>query len=405
MRILSIESSCDETSAAVVELVDNQVIVHSNITATSLLTHAKTGGIIPENAAREQVKYIIPVIIQALLRSCHSEAQTKNPKDEILHYIQDDKEKNSRKARTILEKDIDAIAVTYGPGLIGSLLVGVETAKTLSYVFNKPLIPVNHLLAHIFANFITTTNDSQPTTNKAQVSSQKLEVISYPFIGLIVSGAHTDLLYFKSVTDYKWLGGTRDDAAGECFDKCARLLGFDYPGGPKISTLAKKGNAKNIKLPKLMTDDNFDFSFSGLKTAFMNIVRLEFEISKTPTKDGYSWIHANINNLPSDKQQLLYDLCAALEETIIEVLIRKTLKAAEKYDCKTILLGGGVSANQTLIEKLKLEARSQLPEAHIFAPEKKYCTDNGAMVGAYALLNPAMVNWSKVSANPNLYFD
>lgn len=387
MRILSIESSCDETSAAVVELKNNKVIVHSNITATSLDIHAKTGGIIPENAAREQVKYIMPVITKALneSRSMNNESWST--------------------AKNILESDIDAIAVTYGPGLIGSLLVGVETAKTLSYTFNKPLIPVNHLLAHIFANFIRTTNDSQLTTNKEHVGSQKLEVVSYPFIGLIVSGAHTDLLCFNSVIDYKWLGGTRDDAAGECFDKCARLLGFDYPGGPKISLLAEKGNANNIKLPKIMNDEDFDFSFSGLKTAFMNIVRREFEISNTPTKEGYSWIHANITNLPIEKQQLLYDLCASLEQTIIEVLVRKTLKAAEKYNCSTILLGGGVSANNTLLEELKLEVISRKLEAEIFSPEKKYCTDNGAMIGAYALLNPVEVSWKKVFAKPDLYFD
>ncbi len=363
MKILSIESSCDETSAAVVEKTDTTITVHSNVTATSLLTHAKTGGIIPENAAREQVKYIMPVITKAL---CESEGLKSDS------WID---------AKEILEKEIDAVAVTFGPGLIGSLLVGVETAKTLSFVFNKPLIPVNHLLAHLFVNFVSV----KPV---------------FPFIGLIVSGAHTDLLYFKSVQEYKWLGGTRDDAAGECFDKCARLLGFDYPGGPKISQLAEKGNAKNIKLPKLMTEDNYDFSFSGLKTSFSNIVRKEFKTVKTPTNEGYSWMHAEIDNLSKEKQQLLCDLCASLEETIVEVLVRKATKASEEFNCPTILLGGGVSANQTLIKKLQ-----ENKDLTIIAPERKYCTDNGAMVGAYALLNPVEVSWKKVFANPNLYFD
>ncbi len=386
MKILSIESSCDETSAAVVENLNNNLVVLSNITATSLLTHAKTGGIIPENAAREQVKYIIPVITQALLESKKETISTNE-------------EKNYTRAQKILKQEIDSIAVTYGPGLIGSLLVGVETAKTLAFISSKPLIPVNHLLAHLFANFITTPNNSQITTNKKQVSSQQLEVISYPFIGLIVSGAHTDLLYFKSITEYKWLGGTRDDAAGECFDKCARLLGFDYPGGPKISELAQKGNAKNIKLPRLMKDNNFDFSFSGLKTAFMNIVRNEFEVSKTPTLDGYTWTHAKIDGLSPEKEQMLYDLCAALENTIVEVIVRKTLKAAEKYNCSTIVLGGGVAANTKLTQELKNQNGIKL-----FVPEKVYCTDNAAMVGAYALLNPEEKPWKKVFANPNLYF-
>lgn len=363
MRILSIESSCDETSAAVVEKDTGKIKVLSNVTATSLTTHAKTGGIIPENAAREQVKYIIPVVTQALNESNGNTSQDWQP------------------AREILKNDIDAIAITYGPGLIGSLLVGVETAKTLSFTLNKPLIPVNHLLAHLFANFID-------------------QEIKFPFIGLIVSGAHTDLVYFKSVEDYEWLGGTRDDAAGECFDKCARLLGFDYPGGPKISQLAEKGDPKKIYLPKLMTDDSFDFSFSGLKTAFMNIVRREFETTKTPTKDGYAWVHAEVKNLSAEKQQLLYDLCAVLEDTIIEVIIRKTLKATEKYQCSTILLGGGVAANSKLTETLRKQKDMQ-----IFIPEKKYCTDNGAMVGAYALLNPKEKSWKDIHANPQLYFD
>lgn len=386
MKILAIESSCDETSASVVELLDNHITVHSNITATSLAIHAKTGGIIPENAAREQIKYIMPVITSALISSHRGGTKLQGPQ-------------TWREAKEILEKDIDALAVTYGPGLIGSLLVGVETVKTLSYALQKPVIPVNHLLAHLYANFITTTNHSQLTTNKNGVRGEKLEVPSYPFIGLIVSGAHTDLLYFKSITEYEWLGGTRDDAAGECFDKCARLLGYDYPGGPKISELAQKGNAKNIQLPKLMKDNNFDFSFSGLKTAFMNVVRKEFEVKKTASKEGYSWIQANIHILPKEKQQIIFDLCAALEETIIEVIIRKTLKASIKYSCPTILLGGGVSANKRLTEELIAHK-----ELTVHVPEREYCTDNAAMVGAYALLNPVEVPWKKVTANPNLYF-
>ncbi|MBP7832808.1 MAG: tRNA (adenosine(37)-N6)-threonylcarbamoyltransferase complex transferase subunit TsaD [Candidatus Levybacteria bacterium] len=368
MRVLSIESSCDETSAAVVEKIGSNITVLSNVTATSLLTHAKTGGIIPENAAREQVKFIIPVITEALLASQNIQKSSND-------------HENYTSSQNVLKHKIDTIAVTYGPGLIGSLLVGVETAKTLSYVFNKPLIPVNHLLAHLFANFIDTTPP-------------------FPFIGLIVSGAHTDLLYFKNIHEYEWLGGTRDDAAGECFDKCARILGFDYPGGPKISELAQKGEAQNIQLPKLMKDNNFEFSFSGLKTAFANIVRQEFEVSKKPTQDGYSWTHAKIDNLSNAKEKLLYDLCASLENTIIEVIVRKTLKAAETYNCSTILIGGGVAANTKLTTELKSKKNIEL-----FVPEKKYCTDNGAMVGAYALLNPAEKSWKEVTANPNLYFD
>ena len=365
MRILSIETSCDETSVAVVEKIDDlNVQVLSHVTATSLSLHAKSGGVIPENAARMQVEYIIPTINSALQKASYN----SNPLDFLKHQI-------------------DAIAVTYGPGLIGSLLVGVETAKTLSFALQKPLIPVNHLLGHIYANFIT--NESSPFT-----------LSPFPFIGLIVSGGHTDLLYFKNHNDYKWLGGTRDDAAGECFDKCARLLGYSYPGGPKISELAISGNPKNVLLPKLMVGSDLDFSFSGLKTAFVNFVKKEFETSNSQKNQGYTWMEANINNLSTDKLQLVYDLCASLEYTIVEVLVRKTLMAANMYNVENILLGGGVSANTLLTKTFRTNSNNK----KIFVPEKEFTTDNGAMIGAYAALNPSPVELGLVIANPGLYF-
>lgn len=351
MKVLSIESSCDETSVAVVKIQHNLISVLSNITATSLDLHSKTGGIIPENAAREQVKYIMPVIIKALIES-ESESISK-----------DDKE-NYTRAQKILKQEIDSIAVTYGPGLIGSLLVGVETAKTLSYAFNKPLIPVNHLLAHLFANFI-----SYPT-------------ITFPFIGLIVSGGHTDLLYFKSISEYEWLGGTRDDAAGEALDKIGRLMGLNYPAGPEIEQRAKQATETKIKFKSpIINEDTFDFSFSGLKAEVMRYVQNK--------------------NLPESEKN---EICFAVQKAVIDVLVKKTLSAVKKYNCPTILLGGGVSANQTLLESLNQETKNQNTPAKIFAPEKKYCTDNGAMIGAYALLNPKEKSWKEVVASPNLYF-
>lgn len=398
MKILSIESSCDETSAAVVELVraksrevhhepstnsskkasgkrlgiekdQGNIKVLSNVTATSLPIHAKTGGIIPENAAREQVKYIIPVITRALNKS-------KNMKDD-----------SWETARKILKSDIDAIAVTYGPGLIGSLLVGVETAKTLSFTFNKPLIPVNHLLAHLYANFIERSNERQ--------------AISFPFIGLIVSGGHTDLLVFKDHGNFEWLGGTRDDAAGEALDKIGRLIGLPYPAGAEIeyrAQLFSNSQGLDTKQPRklkrgstsgeplkfhspLMYEQTFDFSFSGLKTEALRFTQ----------KNKLS-------------EELINEVCFAVQNAVIDVLIKKTLKAAKEYNCKTILLGGGVSANSTLREKFESEVRSQKLEVKIFSPEKIFCTDNGAMIGVYALMNPVDVPWKKVCANPELYF-
>lgn len=353
MKILSIESSCDETSAAVVEKKHNKITVLSNITATSLAIHSKTGGIIPENAAREQVKYIIPVITQALNESNENTSQ------------------DWKSAREILQNDIDAIAVTYGPGLIGSLLVGVETAKTLSFMFTKPLIPVNHLIAHLFANFI-----------HSEKNKQTKSTVAFPFIGLIVSGGHTDLLYFESESKSKWLGGTRDDAAGEALDKIGRLLGLSYPAGPEIEARAKLSSNTLLRFKSpLLGNETFDFSFSGLKTEVLRFTQ-KATLSET----------------------VINEVCFAVQKAVIDVLIKKTLKAAEEYNCKTILLGGGVSANNTLREKFESEVRSQKLEVKIFSPEKIFCTDNGAMIGAYALMNPVETPWKKVQANPELYF-
>lgn len=348
MRILAIESSCDETSASVLEEVNQEIHVLSQITATSLSLHAATGGIIPENAARMQVKFIMPTIIEALLKSRKTE----------------DGKKDWDTAREILDKEIDAIAVTYGPGLIGSLLVGVETAKTLSFAFGKPLIPINHLLAHIFANYI----------------NRKKDEITFPFIGLIVSGGHTDLLFFKNPKDYRWLGGTRDDAAGEAFDKIGRLLNLSYPAGPEIESRASTVEKTTIKFHSpIINEDNFDFSFSGLKTEVMRFVE------KTELNEP-----------------LVNEICFATQKAIFDVLIKKTLAAAMKNKCKMILVGGGVSANGTFRHQLTSNAK-QL-ELEILFTEKEYSTDNGAMIGAYALQNIAPVDWKKVSANPELYF-
>ncbi|OIP58040.1 MAG: tRNA (adenosine(37)-N6)-threonylcarbamoyltransferase complex transferase subunit TsaD [Candidatus Levybacteria bacterium CG_4_10_14_0_2_um_filter_36_16] len=355
MRILAIESSCDETGAAVIEKNKTTIKVLSNITATSLAIHAATGGIIPENAAREQVKYIIPTIIKAL---CKSRIVNQESWEE---------------ARIILKKEIDAIAVTHGPGLIGSLLVGVETAKTLSFAFNKPIIPVHHLLAHIYANFIS------PQTS----IPYSLPTNPYPYIGLIVSGGHTDLLYFKSINNYKWLGGTRDDAAGEAIDKIGRLLNLAYPAGPEIEERAKKITKPSIKFKSpLLNSDDFDFSFSGLKTEAMRFIQKNQEIN----------------------EQIKNEVCFAVQKAVVDVLVKKTVRAAELYNTNTILLGGGVSANETLMNEFKLKIENLKLKINVFSPKKTYCTDNAAMIGAYALMNYKPVNWRKIDAMPDLYF-
>lgn len=346
MLLLALETSCDETSCALVELKNNTITVLSEETATSLALHASTGGIIPENAARAQIEYILPTITKTILNY-------KNA-------VKDNSEESFKKSQEFIKENIDGIAITYGPGLIGSLLIGVETAKTLSYVLDKPLYPVNHLLGHLYANYI----------------NRKLTNIIFPFVGLIVSGGHTDILLFNSHTNYTWLGGTRDDAAGEALDKIGRVLELPYPAGPEIerrASLVKKGNVK-FHSP-LINEDNFDFSFSGLKTEAIRFIQKN-EIT----------------------EELKNEICFATQKAIIDVVIKKTKKAAEQYNAKQILVGGGVSANSTL--KNSFES-IDLP---ILFPERKYSTDNGAMIGAYALVNPKEQRWEETVANPQLYF-
>lgn len=341
MIILGIETSCDETSVALIEgnKKNENVQLLSNIVASSLSLHAKSGGIIPEIAAREQIKYIIPVFEKALEES------------------------------KLKRENIDAVAVTVGPGLIGSLLVGVETAKTISYIWGKPIIPVNHLIGHIYANFIEPKLNPKLYTLHAS--------IKFPAIALIVSGGHTDLVLIENHGKIKWLGGTRDDAAGETFDKIGRLLGLPYPGGQYIEKLAKHGNPNKFKFPSPLIDSgDFDFSFSGLKTAvFREIQAIE-----------------QLNN------ETIADISASVQKAIFDVIIKKTIKAVQKYNAKSLLLGGGVAANQNLRDKFELE----IP---FFVPEKRLCTDNAAMIAAAAFYSYKDIPWQKVEANPELYFD
>ena len=333
MLILGIETSCDETAAAVIE---NGTKILSNVVASSVELHQKTGGIIPEVAAREQLKCIVPVINEALAQSSIINHQSL--------------------------KKIDALAVTIGPGLIGSLLVGVETAKTLAYVWNKPLIPINHLQAHLYANWL---EDKNP---------------EFPAIGLVVSGGHTDLVLMKGHGKIKWLGGTRDDAAGECFDKAARVLNLGYPGGPAISAEAEKLKTKNLKLktelPRpMIKEENFDFSFSGLKTAVINFVKKQEAV-----------------DVPA--------LAFEIQEAITDVLVTKTIRAARKHQVKSVLLAGGVAANSRLREKFKLSIRHS--PFVIFQPPPRLCTDNAAYITACAYFNQKFVPWEKVKVEPGL---
>lgn len=376
MKILGIETSCDETGAAVIEESSGDISVKllSNSLATSLVKHAETGGIIPEIAAREQVKFILPVIKEAL----------------------------SQANLAISEKpDIDAIAVTYGPGLIGSLLVGVETAKTLAYLWGIPIIPVNHMYGHIYANFVR-------ENLKFEIRNSKLNIPSFPAIALVVSGGHTDLVLLKAHGELEVLGGTRDDAAGECFDKVGRLLGLNYPAGPVISKWAESGDPKRFPMPRPMWDSkDYDFSFSGLKTHVLNLIK----------KNGWRFdnVYSSNNNEVSHKEEflkktsgqnngLIADLCAGVQKAIIDVLVFKTLNAVKEYEVKSLLLGGGVAANKALSDRFYSEIKNQKLEVSLHIPPAFLCTDNAAMIASAGFYNRNLCSWRDVIADPELYY-
>lgn len=303
MVILGIETSCDDTSASVLE--DGKIL--SSIVSTQMV-HIKHGGVIPELASRAHQKNVIPVIKQALVES----------------------------GKTL--DDIDAVGVTYGPGLIGALLVGVNTAKGLSIGRNIPLIKVNHIEGHIFANFIEN------------------EDLIPPFTVLVVSGGHTELIHIESYEDYKLLGKTRDDAAGECIDKVSKMLGLGFPGGRIIDELAKKGDKKFHKFPRGMSN-SLDFSFSGLKTA----VKVYIE------KHDKEFIKENMENI-----------CASFLESVVDSLSSKLVKAAILSNSKRVVIAGGVSANSRLREILT--QRCLKKGIKVFYSSPKYCTDNAAMI-------------------------
>jgi len=396
MIILGIETSCDETAAAVLEGSPStssgstsRIQILSNVVASSASLQSKYGGIIPEQAAREQIKSIIPVIEEVLSQAFF-------------------KKRLPRPAIGGARNDgvgVDAVAVTYGPGLIGSLLVGVETAKTLARIWNKPLIPVNHLLGHFYANWITgyTPDVYAQVSPKSHIGSEN-EVPKFPCIGLLVSGGHTDLVLFTDHGKYEYLGGTRDDAAGECFDKCARLLGLPYPGGPEINKLAEKGK-DTFRLPRPMINSNdLDFSFSGLKTAVANLLHT----NSTPGVKSKLNPSRHTGSVPPSEVELR-NLCASIETAIIDVLVVKTVKAAQKYNVEQIIIAGGVASNQKLVSDLEFRIKDLELRIKLHVPPPELCTDNGAMIAAAGFfLPPRKANKNSIKdpltlqANPNL---
>ncbi len=402
MRILGIETSCDETACAVVE---DGTRVLSSVIASSADMHAKTGGIIPEQAARRQVESIIPVIQQALEEALgNPKLEYRNSKQITNHKSQTPSKLPNHQINKSLVDKVDAIAVTYGPGLIGSLLVGVETAKTLSLVWDKPLIKVNHLVAHIYANFVSDENKKQGTRlqqlccrhceqakNKqitnCNIQHSKFYIPKFPALALVVSGGHTDLVMMESHGSIKWIGGTRDDAAGEAFDKTARLLGLPYPGGPAISKSAEKyfSEITNQKVKGSLTkfprpmihDKNYEWSFSGLKTAVLN------DVKKNDSVD-------------------VLEYSAEIQESIVDVLVEKSVRAIKEFAPKSFLLSGGVAANKRLREKFKLKFEKDSMEINFHVPQIKYCTDNAVAISSCAYFNQDFSSWRDLIADPEL---
>lgn len=356
MNILAIESSCDETAAAVIQ---DGVTIRSSTVATSHEMHEKYGGIVPEVAARMQLESIIPTITESLKIFGNADASL---------------------FKTI-SSHIDAIAVTVGPGLIGSLLVGVETAKTIAMTTGKPIIPVNHVLAHMYANLIHQKNDG--------IESKRIQ---FPAISLVVSGGHTELYLMESEKKLTWLGGTIDDAAGECFDKTARLLGFGHGGGLSIQEAAhtfvtNRGTpVATLPRPMLDKDNELNFSFSGLKTAILR------ESQKLQSANRWG-------------DDAIVALSYEVQEAITDVLVKKTMRAVEKYDVKSVLLSGGVSANIRLREKLQNHLNTYGPHISLHAPPIELCTDNAVYIGSYAFFRGEPTHWKDINAFPGLSVD
>lgn len=304
--IFAVESSCDETSASIIKNGYEEI-------ATTVLTqmdiHSLYGGVVPEIASRKHIENVTMVF-----------------------------EETFNKAGLTID-DMDAVAITYGPGLIGSLLVGVEAAKTLAFAHNKPIVPVHHIAGHIYAN-----NLEKP--------------MQFPLIALVVSGGHTELIYMKEDYSFEKIGGTLDDAVGEAYDKVARVMGLKYPGGPLVDEYGRIGK-DTYNLPIPLNDDSYNFSFSGIKSAVINVVH---------------------NEKQKGNEINVYDLATSFQERVVGILTKKTMKALKEYNCSNLIIAGGVSANKRLREVMKEECRKN--SINLTVPNIKYCTDNAAMIGA-----------------------
>ncbi len=353
MYILGIESSCDDTSVALLEINNLHLKILAQKTASQIDVHKKYGGVVPEIAGRKHAEYILPVVEEVLTHARANGFEKEKP---------------------------DAIAATTGPGLITGLLVGAEVAKTLSYLWNIPLIPTNHIDGHIHS--VELGADEQSAR----------QPIAFPALCLVVSGGHTELILMKDHGQYERIGKTRDDAAGECFDKAAKLLGLEYPGGPKISKLAVGGDIDAIPFPRpMIKEENYDFSFAGLKTAVLYWLRDHAPYDETTQ-------HFTLEH------QELHNFCASFEEAIIDVLVSKTIKAVNAFNPKSVLLIGGVSANKKLRDTLRHAVAEKDSTIEYRLSPLEYSMDNASMIavaGYYKYKKNETVSWKDITVDPN----
>ncbi|MFA6551171.1 MAG: tRNA (adenosine(37)-N6)-threonylcarbamoyltransferase complex transferase subunit TsaD [Patescibacteria group bacterium] len=344
MIILGIESSCDETAASLIEAKGDKIKVVSNVVSSQIKIHAPYGGVIPELAARNHIKDILPVIDEALYNSAIIPSLRGGVRGGGHFFLS---AQNIKMRQKIIDR-VDLISITTGPGLVSSLLIGIETAKALAYAWQKPLIGINHLAGHIYGNFIG-----------------NIKKIEFPALALVVSGGHTELILMRGHFKFRLLGQTRDDAAGEAFDKAAKILNLGYPGGPAVAQRATEVTNYELKITKIrlprpmINDDNFDFSFSGLKTSLL------YQVQKD-----------------ADWKNKTSAYCAEFQQAVVDVLVAKTIKAAKKYKVKTVMLAGGVAANLELREQLGRAVKTELPRIKYNIPDLKYTTDNAAMIAA-----------------------
>ncbi len=415
MIILAIDTSCDDTCCSILEVQDSQFKIRSNIVSSQVKIHQKYGGVYPTLAKREHQRNLALVLKESLLRARLLKSKVKSqvfrgPHSAGSRMGQESKiQLKTQKLKEILKREeilykklkrflvkyqkprIDIIAVTIGPGLEPCLWQGVNFARALAFWWNLPVVPVNHIEAHIFANWLA------PISEKSKVKSQKSKIqiknqkIEFPAVCLVVSGGHTQLILTRRIGNYKIIGETRDDAAGECFDKTARILGLPYPGGPSVAKMAtkikiQKSKIKDIKLPRPMINSkNYDFSFSGLKTAVL------YDFKKRPKEVRSS-------------KEYVREMAREIQQAIIDVLIKKTIKAARDYRVKSILLGGGVAANDELRKQFQSKIKNLKLKINFLVPPKNLCTDNATMVGVAGYFNrkKATKNYQKIKALPDL---